>query len=307
MRYRLEIPASGGAEAVRGFVTEWLDHPALRSLVELEGGSWPTGDALDRAKALHAFSERWDRRRGRERLDASGDEARNVTTVMALAADLGLTTAGAPHDRRYDHALVLGGTALANINRVRRLFELRATGVEVVHPVALTALRTISDHEIDLVRAIDAYAGLAREGDSEFDVMTRAISHSSGEVAHIVHSEHANPNLAGAEATVGDMLVLAAPSADPERRANTRDNYAAYTKLIAPGDSVLIVTSSVYLPYQLFIGFQALGWDDAVTVEAVGFPPEWMGGVLTGPEAVLQELRSAFYGAMVTLEALTAA
>lgn len=304
MQYRLEIPASAGAEAVRDFVRAWLSRPALRSIVELEGGAWPTGDLSEQAEALHAFSERWDRRGGRERLDATAGEVRDPDAVLALAADLGLTTVSDPAELLYDHALVLGGTALANVNRVRRLFELRSSGIAIAHPAALTALRPISSGEIELVRVRGDIAELARDGDSEFDVMTRAVSHFSGEQAEVTRVESANANLASAKAIVGDTLVLAAPSADPDRRANTRDNYLVYRRSIEPDNSVLIVTSSVYLPYQFFIGLQALGWDAPVTVEAVGFPPEWMGGVLTGPEAVLQELRSALYGAMMTLRAL---
>jgi hypothetical protein len=308
VRYRLEIPPSGGAEAARGFVGAWLNDPALRAIVELEGGTWPaTSDLLEQAEALHAFSEKWDRRRGRERLGATGGDHPEAQALMAHAAALGLTAAGATRDRRYDHALVLGGTALANIYRVKRLFELRRDGIEIQHPAALTALREISEDELRLVAEREAIAGLAAVGDTEFDVMTRAVASFAHEPAHVTRTPNENPNLVGAEATVGDTLVLAAPSGDPGRRANTRDNYGVYTKLIRPGDAVLIVTSSVYLPYQFFIGLQALGWDAPLTVEAVGFPPEWMEGVLTGPHAVLQELRSALYGATMTLRALPGA
>jgi len=98
--------------------------------------------------------------------------------------------------------------------------------------------------------------------------------------------------------------VLAAPSADPERRANSRDNYDVYANQIGPADSILVVTSSIYLPYQFFIALQALGWKQPRTIEAVGFPPEWMQGVLTSPQNVLQEIRSALFGARNTLRAV---
>ena len=64
-----------------------------------------------------------------------------------------------------------------------------------------------------------------------------------------------------------------------------------------PGESVLIVTSSMYLPYQFLVALQALGRREPRTVEAVGFPPELMDGVLTDPRSVLQELRSAILAA----------
>ncbi|MFI5009844.1 MAG: hypothetical protein ACHQDY_06180, partial [Solirubrobacterales bacterium] len=48
-------------------------------------------------------------------------------------------------------------------------------------------------------------------------------------------------------ARLDDALVLAAPSADPSRRPNSRDNYDAYVGQIGPADPVLVVTSSIYL------------------------------------------------------------
>ena len=116
-------------------------------------------------------------------------------------------------------------------------------------------------------------------------------------------TDHENANLRGARAEIGPVTVLAAPSADRDRRANTRDNYAVYASQVHNGESVLIVTSSIYLPYQFFVGLEALGLDRPGTVEAVGFPPEWMGGVLTGATNVLQELRSAFFGALALAKA----
>ena len=52
-----------------------------------------------------------------------------------------MTRADLPLDDAYDHALVLGGTALASIYRIQRLFELRGASIGVANAAVLTALR----------------------------------------------------------------------------------------------------------------------------------------------------------------------
>ena len=116
-------------------------------------------------------------------------------------------------------------------------------------------------------------AAIAHGAATEFDVMTRAVAHFGGGEPRVTRTPNPNPNLAGARADVGETLVLAAPYRDPERRPNTRDNYDVYAERIERRDSVLVVTSSIYLPYQFFVALQALGWNEPRTIEAVGFPP----------------------------------
>jgi hypothetical protein len=305
--YRISVTsAPDGPKVALAFVEDWLDRPQLRHLVEQDGGSWPQDGALvDRLRALHDFSQRWNFRRGKERLQIAGGDASDIDPddVMANAAALGMTTESPPRDQRYDHAIVLGGTALANLNRLRYLDELIAGGLEVGRVVALTALRKLPDDELGLVRERRELAALVDGAATEFDVFVTAASKMFGGEPNVTRHEHENPDLSGARAEIGSVSVLAAPSADGKRRADTSDNYAVYASEIHDGDSVLIVTSSIYLPYQFFVGLRALALSRSGTVEAVGFPPAWMGGVLTGPTNVLQELRSAFYGALNLTEA----
>jgi hypothetical protein len=307
VHYRLQLRQNHGAEDVRSFLESWVEQPALRRLVEAEEGEWPTGPLEQRVEALHSFSERWDFRSGAERLEI-GQTTRDdrEEEVLACAADLGMTKADRPLDDQYEHAIVLGGTALASIYRLRRLYDLRASGIDVRHTAVLTALREVPDAELALVRERTDIAAVASGSPrTEFDVMTRAVELFNGCSADVEHIPNPNPNLSAARAQIGDVLVLAAPAADPARRPTTRDNYAAYTDEVGPTDSVLVVTSSIYLPYQHFVALQALGWEHPRLIESVGFPPEWMRGVLTGPQNVLQELRSAFFGANALLQALS--
>jgi len=306
VRYRLQLPEERAAEAVRDFVAAWIDQPALRRIVEAEGGRWPEGSLEQRVEALHDFSARWDFRGGAERLEIQPAALKDHDeSLLRDAAELGMTAADRPASDRYDHALVLGGTALASIYRLRRLYELREAGLEIGRVAVLTALRQVGEPELQLVRERAEIAAIVDDSPpTEFDVMVRATELFSGASATVERMPNPNPNLESAQAQVGDAVVLAAPSADPERRANSRDNYDVYASQIGLADSVLVVTSSIYLPYQFFIALQALGWEHPRTIEAVGFPPEWMRGVLTGPQNVLQELRSALFGAHNTLRAL---
>jgi len=306
MVYRVELPGDDGGSVVQAFIADWVGQPALRRLVEAEGGSWPSGTLEEQVRTLHDFSDRWDFRSGAERLDiAASSVDEEAERIVGDAAELGLTLTTPPSETRYDHALVLGGTALASIYRLKHLYQLIEGGLAVEHVAVLTALREVGDSELQLVRERpEIMSVVADNPTTEFDVMVAAVEFFTGAEAQIERSFHANPHLASAQAKIGNTLVLAAPSADPDRRANSRDNYDAYSSRIGAGDAVLIVTSSIYLPYQFFVALQALGWEQPRTIEAIGFPPEWMQGVLTGPTNVLQELRSALFGARTTLELL---
>ncbi len=303
MRYRVELSPDGAERAVTQFIHDFLATPELHQLVEAEGGTWPTGDLDEVLPALREFSSRWDFRRGDERLDVHRDEAagHNLGTIERAGFALGLTVAHDTLGDAYDHALVLGGTALSSVYRVRRLFELRRGGIEVRSPAVLTALRPVGHSELELLRARSEDANLATGVKTEFDLITRAVSSFAGAEPVVDRSGDQDPHRTRATAQVGDTLVLAASSANPGRRATTRDNYDAYAERIAPNDDILLITSSLYLPFQLLLAVQTLGRHGPCMIEAVGFPPDWMQGVLTGPMHVLQELRSAFWAANDTL------
>jgi hypothetical protein len=215
-----------------------------------------------------------------------------------------MTTASSPSRTEYDHALVLGGTALASVYRVRYLSDLMHDGLGVRHVAALTAMRELPATELELARERPDVAPLVDGAKVEFDVLAAAVGALVAAAPVIERVSDPNPHLSGAVAHVGSAAtVIAAPSADPARRANTMDNYGAYRDRIAPGDHLLIVTSSIYLPYQFFLAVRAaLELPAPLTIEAIGFPPEWLRGILSGPENVLQELRSGFFGARTLVE-----
>ena len=239
---------------MRNFVADWTDQPALRRIIEAEGGRWPEGSIEEQVEALHDFSARWDFRGGAERLEIErASPKEHDDSLLADAAELGMTAADRPTSDRYDHGLVLGGTALASIYRLRRLYELRDGGLDIGRVAVLTALREVGEPELQAVRGRPEIAAIVEQSpQTEFDVMVHATELFSQSSSTVERTPHPNPNLESAQAQIGDAVVLAAPSADPERRANSRDNYDVYANQIGPADSVLVVTSSIYLPYQFF-------------------------------------------------------
>ena len=305
MEYSIALGRDDHGVVVRDFIAQWIDQPALRQIVEAEGGEWPAGSLVERVTALHKFSERWDRRAGGERLeiDRSTDNTVDSAIVLATADALGLSRSAPPSRPRYDHGLALGGTALASALRVKHLYSLRRNGVSFGAIGMLTALREVSDEERAFLRDDPLRESLIC-CTTEFDVMVAAAEFFSETTARIEKKIETNPHASSARAYLDHAEVLAAPSSDSSRRANTFDNYAVYRDRLRAGDSLLIVTSAIYLPYQFLIAVQALGWNTPLQVEAIGFPPEWLGGVLTQPANYLQELRSALFAASTTLAKL---
>src|SRR3954447_640380 len=119
--YKIQIPPTGGEQAVRAFLDQWVSSPAF-SLLASEVGVSLGGSFDDRLAALRELVEPWDFRSGRERLDiehgatklpVGEDVILEAARAMALAQDL------APAAGDYDHCLVLGGTALASYLRVK--------------------------------------------------------------------------------------------------------------------------------------------------------------------------------------------
>jgi hypothetical protein len=74
-----------------------------------------------------------------------------------------------------------------------------------------------------------------------------------------------------------EVRVIAAPSTKPGvRRANTPDTYAWFASQVAhlqPGQRLLVVTTSIYVPFQHANAVRMLALPFGVSVETVGAEP----------------------------------
>ena len=95
--------------------------------------------------------------------------------------------------------------------------------------------------------------------------------------------------------------VLATPSSEGNRRANTADTLRFWARRHAASTgSVLLVTTPVYVPYQNAVAVEVLGLEQGLSVEtvAVSAAASDLGAdtQIFAASHKLQELRSAIHG-----------
>jgi hypothetical protein len=279
----------------------------MRHLLAQFGGALPgTGTAEDLAY-LEAFSaDHWDFRAGRERHETApaplnpGQE--RVATAAALA--LGLGAEGTPRRRHYTHVLVLGGLVASCLFRTRFAAELLASGIRADNVTGVGGFRPLGGPD----RESAALSGIPC-GDFEVDAIEASLKRAFGIKGEPAVDEggdpHREPGRAWKVATfaTGPVTVraVAAPSSQPDRRrADTVDTcrfWADRVADLAPGDSVLVVTSAPYTAFQHCDAITHMGLPYGCAVDTVGVDP----ATLPEPHfrkvhtasGYLQEVRSA--------------
>lgn len=302
-------PEDAEASVLRSIAT-WLGSDPFVHLVERSGGAGLVpGEPLDAQLArLDDFSARWDFRNGAERstrVAADLPPELDDDTILAAATALGLVTPVAPRHQDYDHVLVLGGMVRACVLRPTRAAALLDGGVSAPSVSALSAFRPLLDKELDIATQA-GLTGLETEYDAMEAGMRRAFA--LGEPDDEQGGEDANQHLSWRVRTYHDreerpVTVVAAPTTDPIRRANTPDTYAFWAGNLAKlsaGQRVLLVTTAIYVPYQHVGAIGMLGLPYGVQVDTVGVDTDderhgALRQAFTAQE-YLQELRSAVRG-----------
>jgi hypothetical protein len=290
-------------DGIRGYV----DSEAMRALVaEFSGPAhepMPEGDLAANLAWLDRFSERWDFRGGQERnlvTDVEMSDAR-AELVLAAADSLGLTGHTVPALSEYEHMLILGGLVRACIARPLHCARLIEDGLRAGSVTALGGYRPLGGNELPLA---DSF-GMAQH-DNEFDVMDEGVrmAFSLGEPLNDrgVTSEEVGASWRVREYSGVDGLdvrVIAAPSSEPGvRRANTPDTYAWFASEVAHlqhGQRLLVVTTSIYVPFQHANAVRMFALPFGVSVETVGAEPGDLDARLSQqflPHNYLQEIRS---------------
>lgn len=290
-----------------GALERWTDDRELEELVAVFDGprfrDLPLAERLDR---LADFGDAWNFRGGKERnLVADTDFSDHVEALTAsVSRRLGLRDTAPPPARRVDHLVILGGLLRACL--ARPLYAARLVtngGLQVGSVIALGGHRVLAGDELPMAATFLPGA----EVEDEFDAMDAGVRAAFG-LGAPTFSDGRPSEVVGEAWSVreydGDgmsVAVVAAPSSAPgKRRANTPDTYAwlADSGRIAEGDSVLIVTTDIYKPYQYADALRMLALPYGLDVDAAGMSPGEVEERLAQPFAThsyLQELRSTFF------------
>jgi len=293
-------PAGGlPPEELKAQIRIWVDAPALAALVEAFDGEPPSGGLADRLAYLEKFSAVWDSRGGGERFDTryAQHTAEVGDLIKEAAQSLGLIGRGHPHRDQYDHVLVLGGGRVTGRARSLYAAQLLVNGVSAGSVVGLGSLRMLPPAA---TVADPGSAADVTEGEAMLRGLQEAFPPTGGT------GERRGTTADGNDWWVRSypsgsrtMHTIAAPSRRPGQRANTIDTLHGWVNLIAPPtavESVLLVTTDLYVPFQHFDAITTLGLEMRCGIETVGFATgsfkQWPNGPAR-PGELLQETRSA--------------
>lgn len=309
------VPAVGTGPDLTGDVAAWTGSEPLRRLVAAFGGSddlfgsdHSGYELAGRLERLDAFSDRWDTRRGAERnlaavLDLTPAQE---SLILGAARALGLVDSAPPSRAHYDHVFVLGGLVRACLVRPAYAAKLIRSGtVWAPEVTALGGHRPFGGDEPDLARR----AGVP-DVNEEYEALDAGTRRAFG-LGDPIAEQGEQSDLPGGTWSVRTydglrglrVNVAAAPSSAPaDRRADTADTYAWFARHLAnleKGQSLLAVTTAIYVPAQQAAAVRMLALQFGVEVETVGVVPGEVLPALAqsfGPSQYLQEIRSAIRG-----------
>ncbi|MFG1872022.1 hypothetical protein [Micromonospora arborensis] len=291
-------------QAVAAEIHAWISSEPMRALVGEYGGTLPPASVGDLLAWLDAFSdEHWDfRKHGkveRDQVKAPSFLPDRIDLIRAAATALRLVHPDRPPHTTYDHLLVLGGLGRACLQRTEYAAHLVRDNIVAVSEVAaLGSFRPLTETETTL----PGLAGSRYEVDAMdvgvrigfgLDEPVRSES-SDGAVTHQSWQTRTYRAVDGPE-----VHVLAAPSSEPEsRRANTPDTYEFWARRFSlrSTDRILVITSSIYVPFQHSDAIRMLAMRYGCGIDTIGFDPMNatipMAAEATSPDRYLQEIRS---------------
>ena len=276
-------------EQIPQAITRWVHSEPLRDLVAAFQGPALDVDSLDfdDLERLLAWSaDRWDFRRGRERhaaYDPRYDGTDLGDLIVRAATALGMVDDSKPISHAYDHVLILGSllhNCLLRSAFTARLMKEHNLSVEQI--AALGSSRPLTEAETAqagrLRQQWDEFAGVKTEADA----LEAAARHEFGLAQMISEgcgTDGNGPSRSWRVRTYGldgerRLHVVSAPSRDgARRRANTADTYHFWAERVVhlqPMSRVLIVTSSIHVPFQAADALRVLALPWHCQVEVVG-------------------------------------
>lgn len=296
-----------GPHSLLADVAAWTGSEPMHRLLALFGGALPGNGTAEDLAYLESFSAaHWDFRAGRERHETApqplSPEHERAATEAALA--LGLGADARPRLRHYTHVLVLGGLVASCLFRTRFAAQLLEDGISADHVTGVGGFRPLGGPDLETAALSGIDCG-GFEVDAIEASLKRAFRIGGAPLIDEGGDPHGDPGGAWKIATyaAGPVTVraVAAPSSQPgHRRADTVDTcrfWADHVVDLAPGDSVLVVTSAPYTAFQHCDAITHMGLPYGCSIDTVGVDP----ATLPEPHfrkahtasGYLQEVRSA--------------
>lgn len=279
-------------------ISSWIDSEELQRLVCLFGGSLDKTIPLkEKIDCLNEFVEVWDYRKMQvncgERWFIQNDSfvEEHSDEIINAAEGLGLRNVVEPLITP-NYILPLGGGRMSNLIRPMGAKAMSDKFMNEKHSIiALGGMRPLNDIERPYS---DRYAPAAN---TEYDAICAGMEQAFGLEGHQykeeIHVEE-NVNLCSAirKYRGTDIYVVAAPSTNPERRANSMDTFEYFMDRfdVKKGDRILLVTSCIYVPFQ-FLKFMKIALEKELIIDCVGAPFD--NEELIKTSNYLQEIKSA--------------
>jgi hypothetical protein len=280
----------------------WLSTPALTDLFAAFGEPEITGIEHD-ADALATWATtHLDTRNGQERHEAPAFAFSHaqIDALLHAAIALGLVSTAVPTRDRYHATVLLGGTALGNQLRTEYARHLESTGTRLGQVVALATNRPLTPSEQELTRAFSHT--------TEWEHLAATVDELLGPIRPATGLTH-EPDHADEwidihmQRHAGEVRLMSAPSSTSERRATTADAIAFLTRRIPAThrQDLLIITSSIYTPYQYFLVAPTLLRQGSELVEFVGTPTAPGTDLPKQAQRIAQEINSTLQAIRSTL------
>lgn len=287
-------------------ISEWVHIPEFTELVRLFGGEdvdcFKNKSDREYIEWLHDFVKVWDYRKkqagGGERWNVYDDEfvSRHESDIFRAAEIMGLVNVTVPY-REPDFILPLGGARMTNLERpkmARYIMDMEQWQGKTV--VALAGNRPINEIEYPY---LETYApGAVTEFEAINKGMEAAFDLSPVYSERVTDND--NINLKSCIREYKDMYngskiySVAAPSSEPDkRRANSYDTFVYFLQSfnVRKGDRLLLVTSSIYVTFQL-LKFMELAFEYGFEVDCIGADTVSHGAAMSKASNYLQEMKS---------------
>lgn len=291
---RFDGPWSATSSAeLRAMAADWLAAPELYALVDAYGGH--EGRAHGDIGALVAWSTRFLDTRGKaERRDAPDvwvpDGAKG--SLLSASRALGLLSTPPPSAHSYHGIVVLGGATTGNELRTelaadvsRRLSWSELIGLSSDREPGATEHLSDPDSVNDGVE----WVHLLRQFRLKFGPLIASTTGGGDDNEHVFTDDS------------GHILrIMVAPRDESDRRPGTARqlDFLCRRRPVNERESVLLVTNSIYAPYQFFAGAAVLLDHGCRRVELIGTPTDIDQTSERGYQRLAQEVHSAILSAV---------